>query len=166
DRMKNIVITDEIVATERSVVLEGRAMRTESAPAQIIGEAVQAALFTTHPYGKPVIGWRTEIEKLDRADALAYYERFYTPENALVVIAGDVEPAMAIELANEIYGPVARRGAAPRRDRPREPRPTTHRQVTLADAKVEQPQFQRGHLVPAYGNAGPGGAGPLELRAC
>src|SRR5438552_8550554 len=115
DRMKNIVITDEIVAPERSVVLEERAMRTESAPAQIIGEAVQAALFTTHPYGKPVIGWRTEIEKLDRADALAYYERFYTPENALAVIAGDVEPAMAIELANEIYGPVARRGAAPRR---------------------------------------------------
>jgi zinc protease len=126
---------------------------------------VQAALFTTHPYGKPVIGWRDEIEGLDRADALAYYERFYTPENALLVIAGDVEPAAAIELASRIYGPIARRGTPPRRHRPREPKPTTHRQVTLVDAKVEQPQFQRVHLVPSYGNAGPGEAEALDLLA-
>jgi zinc protease len=165
DRMKNIVVTDEIVAPERRVVLEERAMRTESAPAAILGEAVQAALFTTHPYGKPVIGWWEEIEGLDRADALAYYERFYTPENALLVIAGDVEPAAAIELASRIYGPIARRGTPPRRHRPREPKPTTHRQVTLADARVAQPQFQRVHLVPSYGNAGPGEAEALDLLA-
>jgi zinc protease len=165
DRMKNVILTDEIVAPERSVVLEERAMRTENTPAEILGEAVQAALFTTHPYGKPVIGWREEIEGLDRADALAYYERFYTPENALLVVAGDVEPAAAIELASRIYGPIARRDTPPRRQRPREPKPTTHRQVTLADAKVAQPQFQRLHLVPSYGNAAPGEAEALDLLA-
>jgi zinc protease len=165
DRMKNLVLTDAIVAPERSVVLEERAMRTEGAPAAILGEAVQAALFTTHPYGKPVIGWREDIEGLDRADALAYYERFYTPENALLVVAGDVEPAAAIELASRIYGPIARRGTPPRRHRPREPKPTAHRQVTLADARVAQPQFQRVHLVPSYGNAGPGEAEALDLLA-
>jgi zinc protease len=165
DRMSNIILADDIVAAERRVVLEERSMRVESTPAEILREAIQAAMFTTHPYGKPVIGWREEIAALDRTDALAYYQNFYTPENALLVVAGDIEPAAAIELANQSYGPVARRDPKPKRNRPREPKPTTHRQVSLVDAKVAQQQFLRTYLVPSYRDAQPGEAEALDVLA-
>jgi zinc protease len=165
DRMKNLVLTEEVVDAERRVVLEERLMRTESNLAQILGEAVQAALFTTHPYGKPIIGWQDEIRGLGRKDALEYYRRFYTPENALLIVAGDVEPAIAIDLANRFYGPIQRHGAPLLRQRPSEPKPTTQRQVSLADARVGQPQFHRMHLVPSYGSAEPGEAEALDVLA-
>ena len=163
DRMKNLVLTDEVVAPERDVVLEERRMRTDSDPGEILDEAVQAAVYTSHPYGKPVIGWAHEIESLERADAFNYYERFYTPENAILIVAGDVEPEATLALAARIYGPVAPFGAAPKRSRPQEPRPTTHRQVSLVDDKVEQPRYQRVHLVPSYRTAAPGEAEALEV---
>ncbi len=163
DRMKNLVLTDDVVAPERNVVLEERRMRTDSDPGEILDEAMQAAVYTSHPYGKPVIGWEHEIETLDRTDAFNYYERFYTPENAILIVAGDVDPAATIELAKTIYGPIEPFGEAPKRQRPREPRPTTHRQVTLVDEKVEQPRYQRLHLVPSYATAAPGQAEAFEV---
>lgn len=165
DRMKNLVLTDEVVSPERNVVLEERRMRTDSDPSEILDEAMGAAVYSTHPYGKPVIGWEQEIESLDREDAFNYYERFYTPENAILIVAGDVEPAATIALAEQVYGVVPPFGEAPQRRRPREPRPTTHRQVTLADEKVEQPRFQRMHLVPSYRTGEAGQAEALEVLA-
>lgn len=163
DRMKNLVLTDEIVAPERDVVLEERRMRTDSDPAAQLAEAVQAALFPHHPYGTPVIGWTHEIEHLDRQDALAYYGRFYTPENVILVVAGDVEPETVAALARQTYGKIAAHGAPPRRVRPQEPEPRAHRLVTLVDEKVEQPSQQRVYLVPSYNTAVPGEAEALEL---
>jgi len=165
DRMKNLVLTDEVVSPERDVVLEERRMRTDSDPSEQLGEALQAALFTQHPYGRPIIGWSHEIESLDRADALAYYDRFYTPENAILVVAGDVDAAEVIRLAEKYYGPIAARGAPPKRFRPREPEPRAHRLVTLADEKVEQPMHQSIFLVPSYRSAAPGEAEALEVLA-
>ncbi len=165
DRMKNLVLTDEVVAPERNVVLEERRMRTDADPGEILDEALQAAVYTSHPYGKPVIGWEHEIESLGRQDAFNYYQRFYTPENAILIVAGDVEPSQVIDLAKEVYGPVRPFGEAPRRSRPREPKPTTHRQVSLTDEKVEQPRYQRLHLVPSYRTAKPGEAEALEVLA-
>jgi zinc protease len=165
DRMKNLVLTDEVVSPERDVVLEERRMRTDSDPSEQLGEALQAALFTQHPYGRPIIGWSHEIESLDRADALAYYDRFYTPENAILVVAGDVDAAGVIRLAEKYYGPIAARGAPPKRFRPREPEPRAHRLVTLADEKVEQPMHQSIFLVPSYRSAAPGEAEALEVLA-
>ena len=166
DRMKNLVITDEVVgAPERNVVEEERRMRTDSDPGEILDEAIQAALYTSHPYGKPVIGWAHEIEGLERKDAFNYYERFYTPENAILIVAGDIDPQATIELARQVYGPVPPFGAPPKRVRPQEPRPTTHRQVSLADEKVEQPRYQRLHLVPSYRTGAPGEAEALEVLA-
>ena len=165
DRMKNLTLTDEVVAPERNVVLEERRMRTDSDPGEILDEAMGAAVYSTHPYGKPVIGWEHEIESLDRTDAFNYYERFYTPENAILIVAGDVEPQATIALAEQIYGVVPPFGEAPQRRRPQEPRPTTHRQVTLSDEKVEQPRFQRMHLVPSYRTARPGHAEAFEVLA-
>lgn len=163
DRMKNLVLTDEVVKPERDVVLEERRMRTDADPSEILDEAMQAAIYTSHPYGKPVIGWEHEIETLDRTDAFSYYERFYTPENAILIVAGDIEPQATIDLAKTIYGPIPPFGEPPRRNRAQEPRPTTHRQVTLADEKVEQPRYQRIHLVPSYTTAAPGQAEALEV---
>ncbi len=163
DRMKNLVLTDEVVAPERDVVLEERRMRTDADPAELLDEAMQAAVFTSHPYGKPVIGWQHEIEGLERTDAFDYYERFYTPENAILIVAGDVDPQVTIALAGEHYGPVPPFGATPKRRRPQEPKPTTRRQVSLADPKVEQPRYQRMHLVPSYRTAKPGEAEALEV---
>ncbi len=165
DRMKNLVLTDEVVAPERDVVLEERRMRTDSDPSDQLNEAVQAALFTQHPYGRPIIGWSHEIEGLGRDDALAYYDRFYTPENAILVVAGDVEPQEAIDLAQKIYGPIPARGAPPKRTRPHEPAPRAHRLVTLADEKVEQPSHQSVFLVPSYCTAATGQAEALEVLA-
>ena len=115
DRMKNLVLTDEVVAPERNVVLEERRMRTDSDPSEILDEAMGAAVYSTHPYGKPVIGWEHEIESLDRGDAFNYYERFYTPENAILIVAGDVEPQTTIALADQVYGSVPPFGEAPQR---------------------------------------------------
>ncbi len=165
DRMKNLVLSDDVVKPERDVVREERRMRTESDPGEILDEAMQAALYTTHPYGKPVIGWGEEIEALDRTDAFAYYERFYTPENAILIVAGDVEPEHVIDLARTIYGPIPPFGTPPQRRRAKEPRPTTYRQLTLVDGKVEQPRYQRLHLVPSYATAAPGEAEALEVLA-
>jgi zinc protease len=165
DRMKNLVLSDDIVAPERDVVLEERRMRTDSDPSAQLHEAVQAALFTHHPYGKPIIGWHHEIEELGRHDALTYYHRFYTPENAILIVAGDVDEATVRELATRIYGPVEARGDAPVRRRPREPEPRAHRRVTLTDEKVEQPSHQTVYLVPSYRTAAPGEAEALEVLA-
>ena len=111
DRMTNLVLSDEVVAPERDVVMEERRMRTDSDPAAELSEAVQAALFAHHPYGTPIIGWGHEIETLGREDALAYYQRFYTPENAILVVAGDVQPADVEKLARDTYGRIPARGA-------------------------------------------------------
>lgn len=153
DRMVNLVLSDDDVLPEREVVLEERRMRTDSDPGEQLQESLTATLFSHHPYGKPIIGWQHEIETLSREDALAYYQRFYTPENAVLVVAGDVTPDEVKALAEASYGQIARRNAAPQRSRPQEPPPRTARRVSLADAKVEQPYFQEMFLVPSLANA-------------
>ena len=163
DRMTNLVLTDEIVAPERDVVIEERRMRTDCDPSSQLGESVAAALFTHHPYGKPIIGWMHEIEGLGREDALAYYQRFYTPENAILIVAGDVTTDEVRALAETTYGRIPARGEAPARRRPKEPEPRATRLVTLADEKVEQPSHQRVYLVPSYASAPAGEAEALEL---
>ena len=163
DRMTGLILTDDVVAPERDVVLEERRMRTDSDPAQQLNEAVQASLFPHHPYGTPVIGWGHEIETLDRSDALAYYERFYTPANAILVVAGDVEAAEVERLARDTYGRIPAREKPPRRFRRQEPEPRAHRLVTLADPKVEQPQHERVFLVPSYKTGAPGEAEAIEV---
>ncbi|WP_018267169.1 M16 family metallopeptidase [Methylosinus sp. LW4] len=163
DRMTNLVLSDEVVGPEREVVLEERRMRTENDPSAQLDEAVQAALFPHHPYGTPIIGWGHEIETLGREDALHYYRRFYTPENAILIVAGDVDFESVRALAEKSYGRIPARDDAPSRKRPREPEPRAHRLVTLADEKVEQPTHERVFLVPSYTTGAPGEAETLEV---
>ena len=163
DRMTGLVLTDDIVAPERDVVLEERRMHCDTDPGAQLGEAVQATLFTHHPYGVPIIGWGHEIEGLKREDALAYYHRFYTPENAIVVVAGDADPDETLELAEETYGRVEARGAPPKRIRPLEPPTVADRLVTVRDEKVQQPNWQRHYLAPSCRTAAPGESEALDV---
>src|SRR5579871_6993019 len=165
DRMTGLVLTDENVLPERDVVLEEYNMRTGNSPDARIGEQVAAALYLNHPYGRPVIGWRKEIEKLNREDALAFYHRFYTPNNAVVVVAGDVTGEEVKALAEKTYGMVARVAEVPPRVRPQEPTPVAVRQLTMADDRVAQPSVQRSYLVPSTVTAKPGEAEALDILA-
>jgi zinc protease len=140
-------------------------MRSDTDPATQLDEAMNAALYTHHSYGTPVIGWGHEIETLSRQDALDYYRRFYTPENAILVVAGDIEAPEVELLARETYGKIPARGEPPVRNRPREPQPRAQRLVKLADPKVEQPSFERIYLVPSARTAKKGEAEALDVLA-
>jgi zinc protease len=92
DRMRHLKLTEEDVATERNVILEERNMRTDNEPGALFNEQMRAALYMNSPYKIPIIGWRHEMEALSRQDAFDMYARYYAPNNAILVVAGDVEP--------------------------------------------------------------------------
>jgi zinc protease len=163
DRMTGLTLTEEQVKPELQVVLEEQNQRVANSPAAKLGEQVAAILYLNHPYRKPVIGWRPEIELLTRDDAIAFYRRWYTPNNAVLVVAGDVTPDEVRKLAEETYGKVAPRANIEPRTRPLEPPPIAERQVTLADPQVRQPSLQRSYLVPSDTTAKPGEAEALDL---
>jgi len=165
DRMQNLVLEEKRVNAERDVVLEERRMRIENEPSSRLGEAMNAVLYLNHPYRAPVIGWPSEIEALRRETALAFYDRFYTPNNATVVIAGDVDPAAVKAQAEEIYGPVKRRAEPPPRVRPQEPEPPAPRRLDLTDARAGQPYLRRNYLAPSVVTAAPGEAAALQVLA-
>ncbi|WP_024514098.1 pitrilysin family protein [Bradyrhizobium sp. Tv2a-2] len=166
DRMTGLILKDENVLPERDVVLEEYNMRVANNPDARLTEQIMAALYLNHPYGRPVIGWHHEIEKLTREDALAFYRRFYAPNNAILVIAGDVEPAEIRPMVEQTYGKVARQPSIPaRRLRPQEPEPTAARTVTLSDPQVEQPILKRYYLVPSATTAAPGESAALDVLA-
>ncbi len=163
DRMTGLVLTDDVVKPELNVVLEEQNQRVANSPGAKLGEEVQAALYLNHPYGRPVIGWRHEIEKLTRDDALAFYRKYYTPNNAILVVAGDVTVDEVKKLAEETYGKVPRVSELPPRKRPQEPEQRSVRTVTLADPRVAQPSLQRSYTVPSAATAKPGEAEALEV---
>jgi zinc protease len=163
DRMTGLVLTDAVVLPERDVILEERNQRMDNNPRARLSEQIDAALYLNHPYGKPVIGWRHEMEQLTRDDAIGFYRHFYGPNDAIVVIAGDVTPEEARKLADETYGKVERRSVIPPRNRPQEPPPAAVRSLTLADARVEMPVLERAYLVPSFRTAKPGQSEALEV---
>jgi zinc protease len=163
DRMTNLVLTKDVVAPELDVVLEEQNQRVANNPGARLGEQVEAALYLNHPYGKPVIGWRHEIEKLTLDDALAFYRRYYTPNNAVLVVAGDVTADEVKALAEATYGKIEPRSEISARQRPQEPAQVASRHVTLSDPRVEQPSLQRSYLVPSAATAKPGEAEALEV---
>jgi zinc protease len=166
DRMTGLVLKDENVLPERDVVLEEFNMRIANNPEARLTEQIMAALYLNHPYGRPVIGWHQEIEKLDREDALAFYKRFYAPNNAILVIAGDVEADEVRPMAERTFGAVAPQPAIPpKRIRPQEPEPAAPRTVTLSDPRVEQPALRRYYLVPSATTAAAGESASLDVLA-
>jgi zinc protease len=163
DRMTNLVLTDDVVKPELQVILEERNQRVENNVSARLAEQMEAALYLNHPYGRPVIGWRHEMEGLTREDALEFYRRFYTPNNAILIVAGDVSPEEVKKLAEETYGRVPRVTEVKPRLRPQEPQQEAPRTVTLADPRVSQPSLNRYYLVPSYTSGRPGQAEAIDV---
>jgi zinc protease len=149
DRMTNLSFDDAIARSELAVVLEERLSRVENRPAGILYETLNAALYLSHPYRRPVIGWKPEISALTRADAMKFYRTWYKPNNAIVVISGDVRPEDALALAKVSYGKIPG-GSLPSKQIFHEPEHTSPRRVIHEDTRVRQSSFQRLYLAPAY----------------
>ena len=148
DRMKNIRLTPENIRTVRDVIIEERNQRTENSPGALFNEQLNAAQYLNHRYGVPVIGWRHEMEALDLDDALSFYETYYSPNNAILVVSGDVEPEAVRALAEKYYGAIPANPDLPPRLRTQEPPQTAARRLTFYDARVAQPYVTRSYLAP------------------
>ena len=148
DRMVNLVLDPAVVETERDVILEERNTRTENSAGAIFAEERTAVQYRAHPYGIPIIGWQSEIEALTREDALAFYADHYAPNNAILIVAGDVTPDEVRALAEEHYGPIPANPAIADRTRPAEPPQRAARRLVYEDARVAQPYVLRTYLAP------------------
>ena len=164
DRLANLDLSDSHVAPERDVVLEERRMRVDNEPQSLMNEQMHAALHLSHPYGRPVIGWSDEVRRIDRVSAQDFYDHHYSPNNAILVIAGDVTPDDVRKMAQDAYGKVAARELQPRAEFTEPPRlAETRMTITRADARV--PLFNRIYRVPSYAQGRPGQAEGLETYA-
>jgi len=148
DRMSNLVITDREVEPERQVVLEERRSRIGNQPESILGEQINAALYLNYPYRTPVIGWEHDIKALDINRILAFYKRWYAPNNAILVVAGDITAEQLKPLAEKYYGPIPAQPPV-QRIRADEPPQPAARRVTMTDKRVRQPSWQRSYLAPS-----------------
>ncbi len=162
DRMTNLVLSDEEIETERRVILEERRQRIDNNPAAMLREHVDAALFLNHPYRRPIIGWEHEIRTLTLDDIRAFYRRWYAPDNAVLVVAGDITAEQLRPLAEATYGRIARRPPAPRA-RPSEPPHRAARRVVLRDQRVRQPSWSRTFLAPSFATPDSRHVYPLEV---
>jgi zinc protease len=163
DRMVNLRLSEEDVKTERNVILEERRSRVDNDPGSILQEQMMAALYESHPYGIPIIGWENEIKHLNREDALSFYHRFYAPQNAVLIVAGDVGPEEVRTLAENTFGKIKSDGHTIERSRPKEPEHYGPVTVTLADPRAGRTTVQRYYIVPSYASAKPGEAEALDL---
>ncbi len=148
NRMNNLRITADDIETERNVVLEERNQRTENNPNALAREQFRAALYQNHRYGVPIIGWKHEMEQLDLQDALDFYDLYYSPNNAILVVAGDVQPDEVRTLAEQYYGVIPAEDQLPERVRPEEPPQRAERRITYVDPRVSQPYITRSYLAP------------------
>jgi zinc protease len=150
DRMTNLRITERELIPERQVVLEERRMRIENSPGALLDEAVQEQLFGRHkPYGMPTSGYVDDVKKLGVGDLMAFYLKYYAPNNAILIVAGDTTAEQVRKLAEKHYGPIPARKVEPRR-RPSEGAPDLPQRVTRADARVVEPRWSRHYLAPSY----------------
>lgn len=164
DRMANLVLSDDDIVQERRVILEERRSRIEGRPSSILWEQARRALYLNHGYGRPIIGWMHEMAQLSRQDALDFYKRFYGPGNAVLVVAGDVDPAEVRRLAEKYYGAVPRL-EAPARNRLLEPPQRAERRVVYRDRRVRRPSFSRMYYAPGYNSPGAEHAYALQVLA-
>ncbi len=148
DRMVNLKLDNSEVLTERGVIIEERNQRVENSPGSLFGEQMAAAQFMNHRYGVPIIGWQHEITELTREDALEFYAAHYGPNNAVLVVAGDVDPDEVRELAETYYGVIPPNPDIVERERPSEPKQLAERRLLMEDPRVGQSYVMRSYLAP------------------
>lgn len=148
DRMVNLQLDEGDILTERDVIIEERNQRVENSPGALMREQMDAAQYLNHRYGVPIIGWRHEMVDLSLDDALAYYTTYYAPNNAVLVVAGDVTPDAVRALAETYYGVLPANPDLGPRQRPQEPVQNAARRLVFEDARVSQPYVTRNYLAP------------------
>jgi zinc protease len=151
DRMRNLRFSDETFASERDVIIEERRQRTDNSPGALLGERMRAMLWPHHPYGTPIVGWLHEIQSLDRETALAFSRTWYAPNNAILVVAGDVNAAELRPLAERYYGRLQPTRDLPSRAWVTDPPAIGPMRITHRDEKVRQPSFSRLYRAISYG---------------
>jgi zinc protease len=165
DRMVNIRLTEQDIETERDVILEERNQRVENNPRALFSEQKSAAQYLNHRYGVPVIGWRHEMEALDLDDAMSFYGTYYAPNNAILVVSGDVDPDEVRRLAEQYYGVIPANPDLPDRIRTQEPPQTAARRIAFKDARVAQPYVNRSYLAPERNSGAQEKAAALTVLA-
>ena len=149
DRMTGLVLDDSAVLPERDVILEERRMRIDNDPSALLREQAIAGLYLNASYHNPTIGWEHEMRGLGTADALAFYRDWYAPNNAILIVAGDVEAAEVKTLAERHFGPIAARSVPPRL-RLEEPPHYAPIRLEMKSPRAAQPSWRRFYLAPSY----------------
>jgi zinc protease len=148
-RMRGLKPPMDHVDSERKVIIEERNERTDNDPNARLAEQVNALLYVNHPYGKPVIGWAHEMATLYWEDEKAFYDRWYAPDNAILIVSGDVTGQQVYDLAKKIYGPIPKNGNVPSRTRLISPPLKGAPEVTLTDPNVREPTVQKVYRLPS-----------------
>lgn len=164
DRMVNLTLTEDEVLPERDVVLEERRSRVDNEPSSLLFEQLNATQFLHHPYRLPVIGWQHEMASYTLEDAVDFYETWYAPNNAVLVVAGDITADELRPLAEATYGRLEAQ-EVPERRRVKEPPQLAPRRISLEHEQVRQPSFTRSYLAPSLTTEGGEHAHALEVLA-
>ena len=158
DRMHNLTLADEEFRKEIKVVMEERRLRTEDQPEALVSEKFMATAYTAHNYKNPVIGWMPDLEKMTVEDVRTWYRRWYTPDNAILVVVGDVKPDEVFALAKKYFGPVPSR-PPDKTVTASEPKQDKERRTHVA-APAEVPYLILGYHTPVHTSVGKGGDAP------
>jgi zinc protease len=164
DRMAHLALRDKDFQPERQVVIEERRMRTENEPDALLMEQMRAALFLSGGYHHPVIGWHQDIDAYQIQDLAEFHRRWYQPNNAILVVAGDISLEKLKPLAEKYYGGLTPHPVPQRLRRP-QPTPVAARTLTIRDEDVHQPSWTRYYLAPSYHVGETRDADPLQLLA-
>ena len=151
DRMANLNLTDEEFAKEIKVVMEERRWRTEDKPQSKVNEQFNSTIYHVHPYGRPVVGWMNDLENMTAADAREWYNTWYAPNNATLVVVGDVNAQDVLKLAKQYFGPL-KPHALPARKPQVEPEQKGERRVVVK-AQAKLPYVLMGFHVPSLQDA-------------
>ena len=147
DRMQNLSLSQARFDKEIQVVMEERRLRTDDNPNAILSERFNAAAYLSSPYHRPIIGWMNDLEHLTLEDTKAWYQRWYMPNNATLVVVGDVEPEQVYQLAQQYYGPLTPGRLVP--SKPRVEVPSLGEKRLQVQASVRLPSLMLGYRVPS-----------------
>lgn len=164
-RMDGLALVEEDMDTERNVVIEERNQRIESEPSALFNEQMRAAQYLHHPYGIPIIGWMHEALELSLEDAQAFYKAYYGPNNAILVVAGDVDPDEVRALAETHYGVIPPNPAIQKRDRVDEPPQLAERRLSYSDPRIGNDYVSRTYLAPERNSGAQEEAAALVMLA-
>lgn len=163
DRMQNLKVPEKEALSERDVILEERSSSIDNDPGDQLREKMRTALFgDNHPYGKSVIGWRADMEKLTISDAMSFYKKHYAPNNAILVVSGDVDPENVKKLAEKTYGKIKAK-EIPERVKPETVSLLENKIIHMKDERVKVPELRRFYLAPSLNSENSELALPLSV---